>query len=200
MQACGEERGGTMAAIIGLDDEVLDEVCATVGDVWPANYNAPGQVVISGTVEGVRKAGEAAMERGAKRVLSLRVSGAFHTPLMSGAAETLAKALAAVTFCAGDRGHRGSFFSTTEVRYPEAGEMADVLSRQLMSPVRFTQSMKAILAGPNAPDAVLEVGPGNVLSGLMKRIARDVPVASTGNADALQRAFEANAAESRENR
>ena len=199
MKACGEERGGTMAAVIGLDDAVIDEVCESVGDVWPANVNAPGQIVISGAVEAVGKAGELALERGAKRVLPLKVGGAFHTPLMAGAADTLAKALSEVTFFAGDRGEggqtgKGSFFSTTEVRYPEPGELAEVLARQLMSPVRFTQSMQAILAGPDAPDQALEVGPGGALSGLIKRIAPDVPAAATKDADTLQRAFEAHAA------
>ena len=194
MQACGEERGGTMAAVIGLDDAILDEVCESAGDVWPANFNAPGQIVISGAVEAVGKAGELALERGAKRVLPLKVGGAFHTPLMAGAADTLAHALSEVTFFAGDRGDRGSFFSTTEVRYPEPGELAEVLARQLMSPVRFTQSIQAILAGPDAPDQVLEVGPGGALSGLIKRIAPEVPAAATKDADTLQRAFEAYAA------
>ena len=160
MQACGEERGGTMAAVIGLDDLVLNEVCESVGDVWPANYNSPGQIVISGAVESVTRAGELALQRGAKRVLPLKVGGAFHTPLMAGAAEALTHALAHATFLAGGRDDRGAFFSTTEVRYPEAGELAEVLARQLMSPVRFTQSIEEILRGAGAPDRALEVGPG----------------------------------------
>ncbi len=93
MQACAEQRGGTMAAIIGLDTEVLEEACSSLSDVWFANYNSPGQLVISGAVEAVRAAGELATAKGAKRVLPLAVSGAFHTPLMAGAAEALAKAL-----------------------------------------------------------------------------------------------------------
>jgi [acyl-carrier-protein] S-malonyltransferase len=194
MQACGEERGGTMAAVIGLDADVLDEVCATVGDVWPANYNSPGQIVISGAVEAVGKAGELALEKGAKRVLPLKVGGAFHTPLMAGAADSLAKVLSEVTFHAGDRGERGAFFNTTDVRYPEPGELADVLARQLMSPVRFTQSIEAIMAGPGAPDHALEVGPGNALAGLAKRTAPDLPVAGTKDSESLQAALTAYAA------
>lgn len=192
MQACGEELGGTMAAVIGLDDVALDQVCAEVGDVWPANYNSPGQVVISGSEEGVRRAGELALERGAKRVLPLKVGGAFHTPFMTGAAENLSRALAAADFLSG--GERGAFFSTTEVRFPKAEELAEVLARQLMSPVQFTQSMEAILGGPDAPHRVLEVGPGGVLAGLMKRIARDVPASTTNDATSLEKAFEAFAA------
>jgi [acyl-carrier-protein] S-malonyltransferase len=187
MQACAEKRGGTMSAVIGLETEILEEICASLGDVWLANYNCPGQLVISGAVEAVRAAGEAAQTKGAKRVLPLPVSGAFHTPLMAGAAEALAEALAKVEFVEGQR----RFLSTTESRYPEPGELADVLARQLMSPVKFTQSMEMLLSGADAPAEGLEVGPGGVLSGLMKRIARDFQVAATGEANSLNLALEA---------
>ena len=102
--------------------------------------------MISGSIEGVRAAGEAATAAGAKRVLPLPVAGAFHTPLMAGAAEALSQALSEVTFVAGT----GTFFSTTEVRAPEAGELAEVMARQLMSPVKFSQSMEALLQSPRA--------------------------------------------------
>jgi [acyl-carrier-protein] S-malonyltransferase len=189
MQICSGERDGTMAAIIGLESEVVEEVCASLPEVWLANYNAPGQLVISGSAESVRAAGELAQARGAKRVLPLPVSGAFHTSFMAGAAETLSGALAGVVFGdganvaqgpGGDGIVRGRFFSTTEVRYPEPGELAGVLARQLTSPVRFTQSMEALLRGPDAPDRGLEVGPGAVLTGLMKRIARDLQMDGPG--------------------
>lgn len=186
MQACGKEKGGTMAALIGLDDAAVDEICASLPEVWVANYNSPGQVVISGSEDSIRAAGELAKERGAGRVVPLPVSGAFHTPYMAGAAETLTAALAAVPFQAG----RGRFFSTTELRYPQPGELAEVLARQLMSPVKFAQSMTQVLAapGPDRPSAGLEVGPGNVLTGLLKRIDRDFPAAATGDADSLGKA------------
>jgi len=187
MQSCSEERGGTMAAVIGLDGEAVEEVCASVPDVWPANYNAPGQLVISGSVEGVQAAGELARAKGAKRVLPLPVAGAFHTPFMAGAAEALARALADVDFVEG----RGNFFSTTELRYPAADELADVLARQLMSPVKFMQSMDTVLQEAEPPGAGLEVGPGNVLAGLMKRIARDLPMASTWDGETLSAALDA---------
>jgi len=186
MQTCAEERGGTMAAVIGLEAEVVEEICASLAGVWPANYNSPGQVVISGTVEGVQAATGAALARGARRVLPLPVSGAFHTPLMAGAAEALAKALAQAEFKPGKR----RFFSTTELRYPKADELAEVLARQLLAPVKFSQSMERILAGPEAPTAGLEVGPGGVLAGLMKRIAPDFPVDSTGDGASLKKALE----------
>jgi [acyl-carrier-protein] S-malonyltransferase len=191
MQACAEERGGTMAAVIGLEAEVLEEVCSSVSDVWLANYNCPGQLVISGSVEGVRAAGEAAQARGARRVLPLPVSGAFHTPLMAGAAESLTEALEKVEFLEG----RSRFFSTTELRYPRADELAGTLARQLMSPVRFLQSMEALLGGGDASAEGLEVGPSSVLTGLMGRIARGFPMAGTGDGDSLQKALGAVASE-----
>jgi [acyl-carrier-protein] S-malonyltransferase len=134
----------------------------------------------------VKAAGEAATAAGAKRVIHLAVAGAFHTPLMAGAAEALSESLSEVTFLPGT----GAFFSTTEVRAPEAGELAEVMARQLLSPVKFSQSMEALLAAADAPDRILEVGPGNVLSGLMKRIARDLPAASTGDTESLASALE----------
>jgi [acyl-carrier-protein] S-malonyltransferase len=187
MQACGEEREGAMSAVIGLEAEVLEEICSSLSDVWLANYNSPGQLVISGAVESVREAGELAQARGAKRVLPLPVSGAFHTPFMAGAAQSLAEALGEVRFAQGRR----RFFSTTESRYPEPEELAGTLARQLMSPVRFMQSMEMLVAGADAPAKGLEVGPGGVLTGLAKRIVRDFGVASTGDGDSLQQALSA---------
>jgi [acyl-carrier-protein] S-malonyltransferase len=186
MQACGEERGGTMAAIIGLDDAAVDEICASLSDVWVANYNSPGQVVISGSQESIQTAGELAKEHGAARVLPLPVSGAFHTPFIAGAAVSLRRALESVEFSSGV----GRFFSTTELRYPEPGEIGRMLADQLMSPVKFSQSMAQILGGSRAPSSGIEAGPGNVLTGLMKRIDRDFPVVATGDADALQKVLE----------
>jgi [acyl-carrier-protein] S-malonyltransferase len=191
MQVCADERGGTMAAIIGLDTEAVEQACASASEVWVANYNSPGQIVISGSIEGVRAAGDAATAAGAKRVLALPVAGAFHTPLMAGAAKALSQALSEVTFVPGT----GTFFSTTEVRAPEAGELAELMARQLMSPVKFSQSMEALLQSAEAPGQALEVGPGNVLSGLMKRIARDLPASSTGDAESLKKAIESYGAE-----
>lgn len=193
MHDCGLEREGTMAAVLGLEDHEVDEVCAGIGDVWAANYNAPGQVVISGSPAAVRAAGDAAKARGAKRVLPVPVSGAFHTPFMAGAAEHLAEALAGVTFTPG-AAEGAAFFSTTEVRYPAPEELAEVMARQLVSPVRFTESIGAIINGPHEPDHALEVGPGNVLCGLMKRIHRATPAAATADAESLNKALTAIAA------
>jgi len=186
MQACAEERGGAMTAIIGLEGDAVEQICSSVGDVWLANHNSPGQVVISGASGAVRKAGEIAQVAGAKRVVPLQVSGAFHTPLMAGAADALENALSRVEF----KQPKARFFSTTELRYPGLDDLAGVLARQLTSPVRFTESMQALLAGPSAPDEGLEVGPGAVLTGLVKRIERAFTVSSTGDADALERVLD----------
>jgi [acyl-carrier-protein] S-malonyltransferase len=186
MQACAEETGGAMAAVLGLENEVVEEICASMSDVWLANYNSRGQVVISGSVDSVAAAGDLAKGRGAARVIPLPVSGAFHTPFMAGAAAALAEALAEVAFEAGG----GRFFSTTELRYPAPDELAGVLAKQLMAPVKFTQSVEAIVQGDEAPAAGMEIGPGNVLTGLVKRISRDLPMISTGDGGALQKALE----------
>jgi [acyl-carrier-protein] S-malonyltransferase len=184
MWACGQEQAGTMAAVLGLDDAAADEVCRDVGGVWPANYNAPGQVVISGEPGAVARAGEVAKERGAKRVLPLQVSGAFHSPLVAGAAEDLAGVLQTVTV---SQATHGRFFSTTEVRYPEDEEIRGVLLRQLTSPVRFSQSIVA-LAGEVTHG--IEVGPGGVLAGLVRRVAPGMPVYGTADASGLEDALQ----------
>ena len=155
-----------------------------MADVWLANYNSPGQVVISGTPEGVAPRVPLARERGAKRVLPLPVSGAFHTPLMAGAARG-----ARPRAGRGDVRARppGRFFSTTEVRYPETWRSADVLARQLMSPVRFTQSMEALHAARRRRP--WRSGRADVLAGLVKRIASRFPVYGTDTGASLEDAI-----------
>lgn len=184
MWACGERAAGTMAAVLGLDDEVVEQACEEAGEVWPANFNSPGQVVVSGSPAGVERLGKLVMERGARRVMPLQVSGAFHSPLVAGAAEELEQVLGEVRLLPAARGR---FFSTTELRYPSVDDLRDVLVRQLTSPVRFTQSAQTALA-----DVALgiEVGPGNVLAGLAKRVRRELPVVGTGDATDLEKAIE----------
>lgn len=184
MWECGQRQAGTMAAIVGLDDELVDEVCAQAGEVWPANYNSPGQVVVSGTPAGVARAGELARERGAKRAIPLQVSGAFHSPLVAGAAEELAEMLEAVEL---REPAAGRFFSTTEVRYPGGDEVRQVLLRQLTSPVRFSQSLRSVLPGQRMG---VEVGPGGVLSGLVKRVEKGFHVHGTADGAAFEAALE----------
>jgi [acyl-carrier-protein] S-malonyltransferase len=183
MWACGERQAGTMAAILGLDDGLVEAICAEVGDAWPANFNSSGQVVISGTPEGVGRASALAAERGARKVMPLQVSGAFHSPLVSGAAEELGEVLDSVELRPASAGR---FFSTTELRYPSEDELRGVLMRQLTSPVRFTGSVETALSGV---EGGIEVGPGGVLGGLVKRIMRGLPVQGTDSDEALDGAI-----------
>ena len=184
MWACGERQAGTMAAILGLDDEVVVRLCADAGEAWSANFNSPGQVVVSGSPGGVERVSRTAVENGARKVLPLQVSGAFHSPLVAGAAEELAEVLHRAEF---HPASRGRFFSTTELRYPTVAELRDVLMLQLTSPVRFTGSVETALEDV---DAGIEVGPGGVLAGLVKRVRRGFTVYGTDSEDALDRAIE----------
>ena len=151
------EKGGTMAAIIGLEDVVVEEVCASLPEVWPANYNSPGQMVISGSADSVLAAGELALTRGETGAAAAGLRG-FPHPVhvrrggvaVPGIGRGGVRCRRRVGWRAGPRhsdAGAGRFFSTTEVRYPEPGELADVLARQLMSPVRFAQSMETVLQG-----------------------------------------------------
>ena len=181
-----------MAAVIGLDNEAVEEVCASLPKCgWPTTTR-PGQVVISGSIEAVRAAGELATAAGAKRVVPLAVAGAFHTPLMAGAAEALSRALSEVTFVAGT----GAFFSTTEVRAPKAGELAEVHGPAADVPGEVQPEHGSAAAEPaSLRSRPWRWAPGNVLSGLLKRIARDLPVASTGDGESLRKALEVYGAE-----
>lgn len=166
MHAAGQERPGTMAALLGQDDAAAEAACQDAGDVWPANYNCPGQVVASGTVEGIDRLVEIAGERGFKSS-RLQVGGAFHSPLMAPAAERLAPALEAWT----PAEPTIQFLSTTTVEAEPADRLRSVLLDQLTSPVRFGHAVaKALEMGV---DQFIEIGPGRVLSGLVRRVKRD---------------------------
>lgn len=167
MQKCCEKVPGTMAAIIALDNEKVEEVCASVGGlVIAANYNSDGQVVISGELEAVSEACEKMKEAGAKRALPLAVSGAFHSPLMEPARAELAKAIEATSIVEPVCPVYQNVTAAAETN-PEA--IKKNLLAQLTSPVRWTQSVKAMLA--DGAVGFTEVGPGSVLQGLVKRIA-----------------------------
>lgn len=172
MQKACEIQTSTMAAVLGLDDEVVEKVCEeTPGTVVAANYNCPGQIVISGEVDAVNTACETLKEKGAKRCLPLAVGGAFHSPLMEPAREELAKAIENTTF------HKPfcpiyQNVSTTAVTDPE--EIQKNLNMQLTSPVKWTQTMKQMIA--DGATSFTEVGPGKVLSGLVKKVDRKMPV------------------------
>ena len=167
MQKCCESVPGGMAAIIGLSNEQVEEVCrAAEGTVLPANYNCDGQVVISGEKEAVERACALAKEAGAKRALPLAVSGAFHSPLMEPASVELAKAIEATEFV---KPVCPVYQNVTAHAETDPDTIKANLLAQLTSPVRWTQSVKNMLV--EGADYFMEVGPGNVLQGLVKRIS-----------------------------
>ena len=174
MQKACELQPSTMAAIIGLDDKAVEEGCAeTEGIVVAANYNCPGQLVISGTVEAVEKACEILKEKGARRAMILPVGGAFHSPLMEPARKELAEAIENTTFsnpiCPVYQN-----VSTTAVTNPE--EIKKNLISQLTAPVKWTQSVENMIK--DGATLFTEVGPGKVLQGLVKKIDRNAETAS----------------------
>lgn len=179
MFQAGESCEGTMAAVLGLDDAAVEEVCkaasAAGGVCVPANFNSPGQVVISGDPATLERASTAARAAGARRVLPLTVSGAFHSPLMSPAREGLRRSLAAVTFTS-SAFPVVSNVTAREVRDPE--EIRSLLAEQLVSPVRWCASMEEL--GRQGATHFLELGPGAVLTGLARRILPDAKTLSVG--------------------
>lgn len=185
MQEAGDERPGTMAAVLGVDDAVLEEICAGVTDglVCIGNYNAPGQATLSGDLGAVRAAGEAARQRGARRVLPLNVSGAFHSPLMAPAAERLDALLATLDVAAPSCPLVANV--TAEVlATPEA--IRAELSQQIRRPVRWSQSVERMIA--EGVDRFLELGPRQVLSGLIRRINRSARTLALGEPEGLAQA------------
>ncbi|MEJ6737870.1 MAG: ACP S-malonyltransferase [Cryomorphaceae bacterium] len=174
MQAACEAEPSTMAAILGLDDAVVEQICAeSPGLVVPANYNTPGQLVISGATAAVEAACEAAKAAGAKRVLLLPVGGAFHSPLMAPAGKQLAAALDAVTFQA-PRCPIYQNVVAAPVTDPE--EIRTNLKAQLTGSVRWTQTIQAMVQ--NGATTFYEVGPGRALQGMVKKIAPDAEALS----------------------
>lgn len=169
------QRQGSMAAVLGLEDQQVVEICAQASGAVAANFNSPGQVVISGEVEAVARAGKLAAEAGAKRVVELPVSGAFHSPLMEPAARELAGLLQAVEFRA-PRVPVLTNVAAAPVRDPR--QLQEQLIQQMTSPVRWTAIMQC-LAGLGVTRA-LEVGPGSVLRGLARRAAPQVKVEGAG--------------------
>lgn len=167
MQQAGEKDKGTMAAIIGLQSEVVEELCrkaAAAGIVQPANFNSPGQIVISGSVAGVHAAMELARQRGAKLVKELVVSGAFHSPLMATAKEGLKQALDATPI----RDTRIPVYANVTAEPVTAEkEIREMLYRQMTSPVQWERTVKNMRR--DGAHTFIEIGPGNVLQGLVKR-------------------------------
>lgn len=169
MQAAADEQSGTMAAVLGLDDDQVDIACARVaGDVWVANYNAPGQVVIAGAPVAVEEAGAVAKELGAKRAMPLPVGGAFHTPFMAPARDRLRKAIDQTEFRDADT------FVVANVdgaRHSNAGDWNNLLNAQLCSPVRWRQTLHSL--SNDGATTFIELGPGAVLTGLIKRTFKE---------------------------
>jgi [acyl-carrier-protein] S-malonyltransferase len=176
---------GSMAAILGLADEAVEALCRKISNVWPANYNCPGQLVISGETPAVDEACVEAEREGARRAVKLRVSGAFHTPLVARAAEALRPAVERVHIVEG----RAMFMSTVTARIEEAQRYRELLVEQLTAPVRFTQAARELVN--QGVTVFVEVGPGNVLSGLLKRIDKSVRTLSVNDLESLDATAEA---------
>ncbi len=183
MGRAGEDAPGTMAALLGIADDDAEAACQRAeGDVWVANYNAPGQVVIAGTTEAVKRAGELAKDLGARRVMAIPVSGAFHTPLMAAARSSLRKALGDSSFHAPEIPVVANVDARVHI---DPAEWPGLLSAQLCSPVRWRQSLET-LAGLGGVTFV-ELGPGGVLSGLARRSLHDVETVSVAEPDDLDK-------------
>lgn len=173
MQKACDEAPSTMAAIIGLSDEQVEEICGNILDklVIPANYNSPGQVVISGSIEGVNEAIEAAKKANAKRAIPLKVSGAFHSPLMEPARRELEEAIHQTTFSA----PRCPIYQNVDaLPHTDPKEIEDNLVKQLTAPVLWSQTVQHMIA--DGADRFIEFGPGNTLQGLIRRIDKSVTV------------------------
>ncbi|MCW0481758.1 ACP S-malonyltransferase [Gaoshiqia sediminis] len=173
MQKACEKEPSTMAAIVGLEDAVVEEVCASIEEVVvPANYNCPGQLVISGSMEGIDKACELLTAKGAKRALKLVVGGAFHSPLMEPAREELAAAIEATTFstpvCP-------VYQNVNAAPVSDPATIKQNLIAQLTAPVRWTQTVENMLK--DGATVFTEIGPGKVLQGLIKKVDRTAETA-----------------------
>jgi [acyl-carrier-protein] S-malonyltransferase len=175
MQAACEENPGTMAAVLGLDNEIIESVCASIKDeiVIAANYNCNGQVVVSGSLKGVEKACELLKEAGAKRALPLQVGGAFHSPLMEPARVKLAEAIQNTKF---SQGICPIYQNVTGQSVTSPDIIKANLISQLTAPVRWTQTMGNMIA--NGLTEVVEVGPGTVLQGLFKKAGAELLLSS----------------------
>ncbi len=175
---------GGMAAILGLDTVLVEQACrdAAQGEhVAPANYNSPGQIVISGHMEAVKRAAAKAEELGAKKTVMLPVSAPFHSALMKPAADMLAEALAGITI----NDLKVPVLSNVEADfYPSKDAVRDLLTRQVNSPVRWIEQMEKLIA--QSPDRSLEIGPGNVLCGLLRKISRDLKIQKVDTLDDLK--------------
>jgi [acyl-carrier-protein] S-malonyltransferase len=174
MQKACEAEPSTMAAILGLDDKKTEEICAAIDEiVVPANYNSPGQLVISGSMKGIEIACEKLKEAGAKRALPLKVGGAFHSPLMEPARIELAEAINSIHF---SEPICPIYQNVNAKAVVNPDEIKQNLISQLTSPVRWTQIMENMIA--DGASKFIEVGPGTVLQGLVKKVKSDIEAVS----------------------
>lgn len=186
MASAGDERPGTMSAVLGMDDDDVTNLCLEASEspdslVEPANYNAPGQVVISGDVAAIERAEELAKERGAKRVLRLPVGGAFHSPLMEYARDGLAGALVELDI---QPPSCSVYLNVTAEPTTDPEEIRRRLLEQLLAPVRWSQTLRKMQSA--GASRFVEVGAGKVLSGLVRRtLGRDVETAPAGNQEEI---------------
>jgi len=177
MQKACEKTKGTMAAVLGLDDEIVEKTCTEIdGIVVAANYNCPGQLVISGEIEAINKACDVLKEKGARRALVLPVGGAFHSPLMAPAKDELAEAIKNTTF---NEPTCPIYQNVTANAVTSAKEIQENVIAQLTAPVKWTQTIQQMIA--DGATEFTEIGPGKVLQGLMRKIDRSI----TANAATL---------------
>ena len=185
MAEAARHRPGSMAAILGLEDEQVETLCRKILGVWPANYNCPGQIVVSGEDGAVEECCAEAESLGARRAIRLKVSGAFHSPLVAKAADRLKPAIDKVRFAE----PVAPFMSTVTAKIEPAQRLAGLLVDQLTAPVRFTQAARELMR--EGVETFVEVGPGTVLSGLVKRIDRGARTISVNDLASLEKAREA---------
>jgi [acyl-carrier-protein] S-malonyltransferase len=178
------EHPGAMAAVLGLEDTVVEDLCAGIDNVWPANYNCPGQIVVSGENAAVDRLVEEATAAGARKTVKLRVGGAFHSPLVGRAADRLRPALESVRF----QEPATPFMSTVTAQIEPAERLVDLLVQQLTGPVRFTQSVRSLVQ--QGVGMFVEIGPGQVLSGLIRRCDRSLRTISVGDPESLRKLHE----------
>ena len=179
--------GGAMAAVLGAEEGLAEQVCERLtGQVWIANYNCPGQIVITGTEEGIKKAGQLLKEAGVKRVLPLKVSGPFHSPLLAGAGKKLRGVLEQVAIC---KPVVPYVANVTADYVTEKEPIKDLLEAQVSSPVRFEQSIRTLLA--DGADTFLEIGPGHTLSAFVRKIDKEAKVYQVEKPEDLKKLQEA---------
>jgi [acyl-carrier-protein] S-malonyltransferase len=183
MAAAARRSPGAMVAVLGLEAEAVEALCEPIAEAWPANFNGPGQVVVSGTETGIAEVCDRAPAAGARKTVRLAVAGGFHSPLMQSAADALSEPLQATPFSVPIQ----PFLSTCSVDY-EVEDLPELLARQIVSPVRFEQAVRR-LAGEGY-NAFLEVGPGAVLGGLVRRIDAGLATASAGDPASVEAALQ----------